>query len=287
MAIVITGATGHLGRLVITHLIVRGVPAGDITAIARDGEKASDLAARGVRVYLADYDQPDTFTDAFHPGDRVLLISAPVPGNRAAQHRAVIDAAEKADVAHLAYTSIFGSPTADFLLAREHQTTERSILDSGLPYTFLRNNWYTEMYLTDLPGIMERGVLLSNAPEGSRVASAPRADYAEAAAVVLTTDGHQGKAYELSGDTAWSYEEFTEELTRQSGHKVVHTSLPASEHKQILVNVGVPESFADLLVDADEAIGRGALAATPGDLSNLIGRPTTPIPSVIATALAS
>ncbi|MEO3814752.1 SDR family oxidoreductase [Sphaerisporangium sp. B11E5] len=287
MSIVITGSTGHLGRLVIEDLLARGVPADGITAVARSEEKAAGLATRGLRVHIADYDRPETFAGAFHPGDRVLLISSPVLGNRVAQHGVVVDAARVAGVAQIAYTSVFGSPQADFLLAREHQGTEQLILDSGLPYTFLRNNWYTEVYLGDLPGTLERGVLLSNAPEGSRVASAPRADYAAAAAVVLSTDGHLDTAYELSGDVAWSFEDFAEELTRLSGHKVVHVSVPAAERRQILVSAGVPEGFADVLVDVDEAIGRGALAGTPGDLARLIGRPTTPVPSVIAAALAS
>ncbi|MFC6080433.1 SDR family oxidoreductase [Sphaerisporangium aureirubrum] len=288
MSIVITGATGQLGRLIIADLLAAGVPAGEITAVARSAEKAADLGALGVRTRIADYDLPETFADVFQAGDRALLISGSEAGRRIPQHTVVVDAAKAAGVAQLAYTSVFGGPKADFLLAREHQATEQLILDSGLPYTFLRNNWYSEVYagdLADLAGIIERGVLLTNAPGDSRVASATRGDFAAAAAVVLTTDGHLNKAYELGGDVAWSFEEFADEVTRQSGEKVVHAAVPAAERKAILVGVGVPEGFAEILVDVDEAIGRGALAGTPGDLSRLIGRPTTPIADSIAAAL--
>jgi len=287
MSIVITGATGQLGRLIIKDLLAAGVPADGITAVARSADKAADLVAKGVGLHIADYDRPETFAGAFRPEDRVLLISASEVGKRTAQHAAVIDAAKAAGVAQLGYVGVFGGPKADFLLAAEHRETEQSILDSGLPYTFLRNNWYSEMYTGDLAGIVERGAIVNHVAEGGRIATATRSDFAAAAAVVLHTDGHLNKAYELSGDTAWTFEEFAEELTRQTGTKVVHTSVSAAEHKAILTGVGLPEGFADILVDVDDAISRGALSGTPGDLSRLIGRPTTPIADTIAEALAS
>ncbi|AWS40238.1 SDR family oxidoreductase [Streptosporangium sp. 'caverna'] len=287
MSIIITGATGQLGRMIIADLLAAGVPADEITAVARSEEKAADLVARGVRLHVADYDRPETFAGAFRPEDRVLLISGTDVGRRTAQHGAVIDAAKAAGVAQLAYLSVFGGPKADFLLAGDHRETERMILDSGLPYTFLRNNWYSEMYVGDLPGTVERGAIVTNAPAGSRIATAPRTDYAAAAAVVMNDDGHLNKAYELGGDTAWSFEEFAEEVSRQTGTKVVHTSVTAAERQAILTGAGVPAAFAEILVDVDNAIGRGALASTPGDLSRLIGRPTTPIADSIAAARAS
>jgi NAD(P)H dehydrogenase (quinone) len=289
MSIVITGATGQLGRLIITDLLAAGVPAEGITAVVRSKEKAADLVAEGVRLHLADYDRPETFTGAFRPEDRVLLISGTDVGRRTAQHAAVIEAAKAAGVAQLGYVGVFGGPKADFLLADEHRETEQLILDSGLPYTFLRNNWYSDarMFTGDLPGIVERGAIVNNVAVGSRIATAPRTDYAAAAAVVMNADGHLNKAYELGGDTAWTFEEFAEEVSRQTGKKVVHTSLSAAEHKALLTGAGVPAAFADILVDVDDAISRGALSATPGDLSRLIGRPTTPIADSIAAALAS
>jgi NAD(P)H dehydrogenase (quinone) len=289
MSIVVTGATGQLGRLTIADLLAAGVPADQITAIARSPGKAADLAARGVRLQVADYDRPETFAEAFHPGDRVLLISGTDLGRRSAQHAAVIDAAAAAGVAQLAYTGVFGGPAADFLLAAEHRATEQLILDTGLPYTFLRNNWYTDApgLTANLSGILERGAIVNSVHADSRIATAPRTDYAAAAAVVMRSGGHLNKAYELSGDTAWTYGEFAGEVSRQSGTTVVHTYIPPQEQKATLVGMGLPEAIADILVDVDDAINRGRLAGTPGDLSRLIGRPTTPIADTIAAALAS
>ena len=285
MSIIVTGATGRLGRLVVTDLLAAGVPAEEITAVARDKGKAADLVPASVRVVIADYDRPESFADVFTSVDRVLLVSGPDLGARLPQHVTVIDAAAAAGVAQLAYTSVFGGPKADFRLAADHQWTEQHIIDAGLPYTFLRNNWYSEMYLGDVAGTLQRGAIVSNVTPGSRIATATREDYAAAAAAVLRGDGHLGRAYELSGDTAWSLEEFAAELSRQAGTPVTHTSVSAAEHRAILTGVGVPEAFADILVDVDDAISRGALAGTPGDLSRLIGRPTTPIAETIAAAL--
>ncbi|TDC36560.1 NAD-dependent epimerase/dehydratase family protein [Micromonospora sp. 15K316] len=288
MSIAITGATGQLGRLVIEELLTAGVPADRITAVARSAEKAADLVARGVRLHLGDYDRPETFAGAFRPEDRVLLISASDVGRRIAQHAAVVDAAAAAGVAQLAYVGVFGGPKADFLLAGEHRATEELILATGLPYTFLRNNWYSDasMFTGDLAGIMARGAIANSVHAESRIATAPRADYAAAAAAVLTSDAHLNTAYELSGDTAWTFGEFAEMITRQSGAEVVHTYLPPHEQKAILAAAGVPDAIAEILVDVDDAINRGALAGTPGDLSRLIGRPTTPMTETVAAALA-
>jgi NAD(P)H dehydrogenase (quinone) len=285
MSIVITGATGQLGRIVIADLLAAGVPGDEITAVVRSKEKAAGL--EGVRLHLGDYDQPETFAGAFRPEDRVLLISGTDVGRRTAQHAVVIDAAKAAGVAQLAYVGVFGGPKADFLLAADHRETEQLILDSGLPYTFLRNNWYSDgpSYTGDLAGIVARGAITTSVTPGSRIATAPREDYAAAAAVVMSGDGHLNKAYELSGDTAWTLEEFAEEVSRQTGKKIVHTSVCAAEFKAILTAAGVPEPFADVLVDVDDAISRGVLAGTPGDLSRLVGRPTTPIADSIAAAL--
>ncbi|RST12559.1 SDR family oxidoreductase [Streptomyces sp. WAC05374] len=284
MSIVITGATGHLGRLVVEALLADGVPAHGIAAVVRDKEKAADLAERGVELRVADYDHPETLAGAFEAGDRVLLVSGNEVGRRVAQHTAVIAAAKAAGVAQLAYTGILGGPDADFDLADEHRATERLILDSGLPYTLLRNGWYTENYTDHLAPVLEHGAVVANAGDG-RVASAARADYAAAAAAVLTQDGHLGTAYELSGDTAWSFTEYAAEVARQSGRPIAYTDVPAETHLSILTGAGVPAPFAAILVDVDRAIERGRLAGTSGDLARLIGRPTTPLADTVAEAL--
>ncbi|MFD0266665.1 NmrA family NAD(P)-binding protein [Streptomyces sp. NPDC127106] len=284
MSIVVTGATGALGRLVVEELLTR-VPATEIAVAVRDKTKAADLAERGVEVRIADYDAPETLADAFRAGDRVLLISGNAVGRRVPQHTAVIAAAKAARVAQLAYTGILGGPEADFELAAEHKVTERAVLESGLPYTFLRNGWYHENYTAQLAGVLEHGTVVGSAGEG-RIASAARADYAAAAAAVLTGEGHLNRIYELSGDTAWSMAEYAAEVSVQSGKEIAYTELPADAHLSALTGAGVPEGFAALLVDVDAAISRGSLGHTGGDLSRLIGRPTTPVTEAIAAALA-
>ncbi|GGV92838.1 NAD(P)-dependent oxidoreductase [Streptomyces gelaticus] len=285
MSIVVTGATGELGRLVVEQLLTT-VPASEIAAVVRNEEKAAPLAARDVELRVADYDRPESLQDVFRAGDRVLLISGSEVGRRVPQHTAVIDAAEAAGVAQLAYTGILGGPDADFRLAAEHKATEQLILDSGLPHTFLRNGWYTENYTANLAPVLAHGAVVANAGDG-RVASATRADYAAAAAAVLTGEGHIGAAYELSGDVAWSLAEYAAEISKATGKEIAYRNVPAAAHQEILVGAGVPEFFAEILVDVDEAIKRGLLAATSGDLARLIGRPTTPLASTVAAAVAA
>ncbi|AWZ07504.1 MULTISPECIES: SDR family oxidoreductase [unclassified Streptomyces] len=285
MSIVVTGATGALGRLVVEELLTR-VPADRIAAVVRDAAKAADLAERGVELRVADYDDPASLARAFRAGDRVLLVSGNEIGRRIAQHTAVLKAARAAGVAQLAYTGILGGPEADFELAAEHRATEQAILDSGIPYTFLRNGWYHENYTRDLTSHLERGALVGSAGEG-RVASAARADYAAAAAVVLTGEGHLNRAYELSGDASWSLAEYAAELSAQSGREVAYTELTPEAHRAVLTAAGLPEGFAAVFADVDAAIRRGRLGSTDGDLARLIGRPTTPVSGAIADALAA
>lgn len=285
MSIVVTGATGHLGQLVIDELLKR-VPASDVAAVVRDAGKAADLAARGVELRVADYSHPETLKDAFHAGDKVLLISGSEVGLRIAQHSAVVDAAAEAGVALLAYTGVLGGPDADFKLADEHKATETHILASGLPYVFLRNGWYSEVYTENLAPVLEHGAVVSNAGEG-RVSSASRADYAAAAAVVLTGEGHENTAYELSGDTAWSFAEYAALVSELTGKEITYNNVPAETRQAILEGAGLPAAFAAILVDVDQAIERGLLAGTNGDLARLTGRPTTLIRESLAAALKS
>lgn len=283
--ITVTGATGHLGRLVVGGLLER-VPAEQVAAVVRNEDRAADLAARGVRLRVADYGEPESLRDTFGAGEKVLFISGSEVGRRVSQHRAVVDAAKEARVGLLVYTSILGGPKADFQLAAEHQATEQMILDSGLPCIFLRNGWYHENYTEQLATVLEHGAVVGSAGSG-RVASAARADYAAAAVAVLTGNGHEGRAFELSGDTAWSFPEYAAEVGRQSGKEIRYVDLPPAEHRKVLIEAGMPEPLADLVADVDAAIARGLLAATPGELARLIGRPTTPIADAIASGLAA
>jgi NAD(P)H dehydrogenase (quinone) len=283
MSIVVTGATGQLGRLVIDELLAR-VPATEVVAVVRDAGKASDIAARGVELRIADYSDAGSLANAFQAGETVLLISGSEVGQRIPQHTAVVDAAKNAGVARIAYTGVLGGPAADFTLADDHKATEQAILDSGLPYTFLRNGWYTENYIAQIPVQLEHGVVGSTGD--GRVGSATRQDFAEAAAAVLVGEGHENQAYELSGDEAWTLAEYAAELSKQSGKEVAYADVPPEALRGILLGAGLPEQFAEILVDVDvSGISRGLLQGGNGDLSRLIGRPTTSLTDTIAVAL--
>ncbi|MET9128655.1 NAD(P)H-binding protein [Streptomyces antibioticus] len=282
MSIVVTGATGHLGRHVVEQLLEK-VPAQEITAVVRDEAKAADLAARGVRLAVADYNTPETFDGLFAAGDKVLLISGnEFDKGRPGQHQVVIDAAKAAGAALLAYTSAPGPLTA--ALADDHRATERALTASGVPYTLLRNGWYHENYTEQLAPVLAHDAVVSAAGEG-RISSASRADYAAAAVAVLTGEGHENRTYELGGDEAWSLTEYAAELSRQTGREIVHTPVSTEALTGILTGAGLPEQFAAILAGVDASIEKGELVVTSGDLSRLIGRPTTPVTEAITAAL--
>jgi NAD(P)H dehydrogenase (quinone) len=284
MSVVITGATGHLGRLVVENLLQQGVPAQDITAAGRDTTKIKDLADRGVRVRAIDYDDPATLDEAFRGATRILLISASEVGQRARQHGHAIDAARRAGAGLLVYTSIANADTTTLRLAEEHQATEMALRASGLEYVLLRNSWYIENYTAQIPAILERGSLPGSAGDG-RVSAATRADYAAAAAAVLATDGHAGRVYELGGDQAFTLTELAAEISAQAGQPVSYHDLPAEEYAQLLVGVGLPEAAAAIVADADRGLARGDLYVGSGHLHQLIGRPTTSLHDAVAAAL--
>ncbi|WP_020499852.1 NAD(P)H-binding protein [Sciscionella marina] len=286
MKLVVTGATGKLGRAVVAELL-RLVPAERVTAVVRDEAKAADLAAQGVPIRMADYTRPDTLAEVFGPGDRVLFVSTNVPGaERMAQHAAVIEAAKAAEVGLLAYTSVLDAPNAGFSIGRDHWATEQLITATGLPSVMLRNGWYNENYTGFLGPTMQAGRVFGAAGDG-RVATAAVADYAMAAAIVLTADDGLRPVYELSGDTAWSLAEFAAELSAQTGADIAYDSMEPAQYKAIMLDAGVPEASADALLEADAAIARGELSATPGDLRRLIGRPTTTIAASVTSTLAA
>ncbi|WMI57880.1 SDR family oxidoreductase [Streptomyces rochei] len=283
MSIVVTGATGHLGRHVVRQLLEK-VPADRVTAVVRDRDRAADLAALGVRIAVADYNAPESFDGVFAPGDRVLLISGnEFDKGRVRQHTVVIDAAKKAGAALLAYTSAPSSLTA--ALADDHRATEEVLVGSGVPYVLLRNGWYHENYTEQLAPVLEHGAVVQAAGDG-RVSSASRADYAAAAVAVLTGEGHENKAYELGGDEAWSFAEYAAELSKQTGKEIVYTPVSTEAYTGILTGAGVPGPLAGVLAGVDAAIEKGELVVTTGDLARLVSRPTTPLAEAVAAALA-
>lgn len=280
--IAVTGATGQLGRLTLQALLDRGVPAGNLVALVRDPAKAADLAAQGIQVRQADYRQPDTLSAALNGVNRLLLVSSNDFDDRVGQHRHVIEAARDAGVDLIAYTSILNADRSGMILAGDHQATEALLRDSGVPFTLLRNGWYTENY--DLKGAVKNGAILGAA--GTHALNpAPRQDYAEAAAAVLSTDGHAGQTYELAGDEAVTLADLAAEVARQSGQPVAYHDLSAEEYARTLAGFGVPEGFAHVLADSDTGITRGELTTDRRDLSRLIGRPTTPITQAVTDAL--
>ncbi|MET0543452.1 MAG: SDR family oxidoreductase [Variovorax sp.] len=282
---VITGASGQLGRLVLQELL-RTVPARQIVAAARTPSKLQDFATLGVQVREADYARADTLVTAFAGADRLLLISSSEVGQRAAQHRAAIDAAVQAGVKLIAYTSILFADTSPLGLAAEHLETEQMLKASGIPFVLLRNGWYTENYAASVPAAVQHGALMGSAGQG-RIASAARADYAAAAAAVLTREGQGGLVYELAGDSAYTLAEFAAEIAHQSGKPVAYADMPRAQFKAALIGVGLPDGFAALLADSDAGAAKGALFDDSRTLSSLIGRPTTPWAKTIATALAA
>ena len=281
--IVVTGASGQLGRLVIEALLKK-LPAGEIVAAVRNPEKVADLAARGVQVRPADYDQPASLAAAFKGADKLLLISASEVGRRVPQHRAVIDAAKAAGVGLLAYTSLLHADTSPLPLAAEHKETESLIRASGLPAVILRNGWYTENYTAGVPTALQYGVVLGSAKQG-RIASAARADFAEAAAAVLTHENQAGRIYELAGDESYTLSELAAEIARQSGKAVAYQDLPESEFKTALLGAGLPDFLATLLAESDVGASKGGLFDDSRQLSALIGRPTTPLAELVRLAL--
>ncbi len=281
--IVVTGANGQLGRLVIQNLL-KTVSASQVVGAVRTPAKAADLATLGVEVREADYTKPATLAAAFAGAKKLLLISSSEVGQRAVQHRAAIDAAEAADVQLLAYTSILRAPTSRIALAVEHRETEAMLKASGVPHVLLRNGWYTENYTGSLEAALAHGVVLGAARDG-RIAAAARADYAAAAAAALLRDGQSGRVYELAGDQAFTLSEYAAEIARQSGKSVAYRDLPEAEFKSALLGVGLPEGFAGVLAQSSAASAMGELFDEGHQLSALIGRPTTPMADSVGVAL--
>jgi NAD(P)H dehydrogenase (quinone) len=284
--IVVTGASGQLGRLVIDRLLQK-VPAPEIVAAVRSPEKAADLAAKGVQVRQADYAQPATLEAAFAGAKKILLISSSEVGQRVAQHQAVIDAAKRAGVELLVYTSVLHADTSLLGLAEEHRQTEVALAASGVPGAVLRNGWYHENYTAGIAGDLSHGAHFGSAGDG-RISSAARADYADAAVAVLTSSEDQvGRVYELAGDASYSLAEFAAEVSRQSGKPLVYTDLPEAAYKAALLQAGLPGFVAELLANSDAAAAKGALFDDGRQLSKLIGRATTPLAASVAAALQS
>lgn len=278
----ITGASGQLGRLVLKALMERVDPA-RIVGLVRDPSRLDDLAAAGLSLRAFDYNAPDALAPALAGVDRLLLISSSEIGRRTAQHRAVIEAAKAAGVGFIAYTSILHADDNPLDLALEHRATEALLKESGIAYALLRNGWYNENYLAGLDAVAAHGVLLGAAGDG-RVSSAARADYAAAAAKVLTDPSTATRVYELAGDDSFSQAELAALIAQASGKTVVYKDLPEDAYSAQLQAVGLPAPIANILADSSAKSAQGALFDDSRTLSALIGRPTTPIATSVAAA---
>ena len=280
MKIGVTGATGQLGRLVVESLKSK-VSAETIVALVRNPEKATDL---GIEARAFDYTQAENLLASLRGIDKLLLISGNEVGQRLPQHLAVIDAAKQSGVKQLFYTSILHADSSPLGLATEHLATEVAIKESGLTYTILRNGWYTENYTGSAKGAVGAGAFIGNAGDG-KIASAARVDYAEAAAVVLAGEGHEGKTYELAGDEAYTLTELAAEISKQSGKTIPYNNLTEAEYAGILKSFGLPDGLAEMLANSDTGASKGGLFDDSKVLSELIGRPTTSLAKVVADAL--
>ena len=273
--IAITGATGQLGQHVIANLL-NTTAANQLVAVVRNPAKAEALSQKGVVVRQADYGDEAALTKALQGVDKLLIISSSEVGQRAPQHRNIINAAKAAGVKFIAYTSLLHADKSPLGLHVEHVATEKALAESGVPYALLRNGWYTENYLASAPPALEHGVFIGAAGEG-KIASATRTDYAAAAARVIAEEGHAGKVYELAGDHGWTLGELAAELAKQSGKKVVYQNLSQADFAAALKSVGLPAGLADMLADSDVGASKGGLFDDSHTLSKLIGRPTTPL----------
>ncbi|MBD2438658.1 SDR family oxidoreductase [Nostoc sp. FACHB-110] len=281
--IVITAASGQLGRLVL-HELLKSVPANQLVAAVRNPEKVSDFASLGVQVRQIDYTQPHTLDIAFAGAEKVLLISSSEIGDRVTQHTNVINACKQAGVKLLAYTSLLHADSSPLPLAAEHYQTEVVLKESGVPYVILRNSWYTENYIVSIPVALEYGAVMGCAGE-AKIASAARADYAAAAATVLLANDQAGKVYELSGDVAYTLSEFAAEVSQQSGKQVIYQNLSEDEYINVLKNAGLPEPVAVMLAESETGAAKGGLFDDSQTLSQLIGRPTTTLSESIQAVL--
>lgn len=280
MKIGVTGATGQLGRLIVAQL-KNSVAKEDIVALVRTPEKASDL---GVEAREFDYSKSEELAEKLDGIDHLLLISGSEIGQRAVQHKNVIDAAVKADVKWIVYTSLLHADTSSLSLADEHLASEKALKESGIDYTILRNGWYTENYTGSIAGALAAGAFVGSAGDG-KISSAARADYAEAAAVVITDENHKGKVYELAGDDAYTLSYLAEEISKQTGKEIPYSNLPEAEYAKILLSAGLPEMFANAIANWDVSASEGVLLDNSKQLSQLIGRPTTSLSESVKEAL--
>ncbi|MFD9698053.1 NAD(P)H-binding protein [Lentzea sp. NPDC059081] len=278
MSVVVFGATGRLGRHLVRCLLVRGADPGSLHGTGRKAERLRELAGTGVRTSFVDYDDPESVRRVLGRGDTLMLVSGSDMAERAVQHRTVVDTAVAAGVARIVYTSVVNAGDPAFVFAPDHIAAETHVRDSGVPFTFLRNGWYTENF-GHLLRFADTTGTITTCTGGGRVASATRLDLADAAAAVLVGgDVHDGRTYELGGDQAWSFDEFAQACAEVLGKPVRHNDVTPDQRTEFLVGqAGLTTTSARFVTDFDLNVRDGLLGRSTGELSRLIGRPTTPL----------
>ncbi|TNE71994.1 SDR family oxidoreductase [bacterium] len=282
MKIAVTGATGQLGRLVVAELKNK-IGAENIVALVRTPEKAADF---GVEVRSFDYAKPETQAEALKGIDRLVLISSSEIGQRAVQHKNVLEAAKQADIKWIVYTSLLHADTSSLSLAGEHLETEAALKASGITFTILRNGWYTENYTASIGGALAGGAFIGSAGEG-KVSAATRQDFAEAVVAAVTKESTQGKTFELAGDVSFTLADLAAEISAQTGKNIPYSNLPEAKYAEILTGFGLPEGFAAAIAGWDVSVSKGDVFDDSKQLSSLIGRPTTPLSVAVKDALAA
>jgi NAD(P)H dehydrogenase (quinone) len=278
MTIVVTGATGHYGHLAVQSLLGRGVPAADIVATGRRVERAADL---GVTVREAPYEDTAALRAVFEGADKVLFVSGSEAGKRIPEHRNVVDAATDAGVGYIAYTSAPKADRSSMMLAEEHLATERMLIESGITYAFLRNDWYLENY--DLRAAVANGAIYGAAGTG-QISGALRADLAEAGAAAIIA-AEPNRVYELGGEP-FTLGELAAVTSQVSGKPVAYNDLSEGQYTEFLVGVGLPEGYAKILADSDRGAAQGDLYVPVDDMEKLLGRPVTLLVDAVRQFLA-
>ncbi|WP_291579220.1 SDR family oxidoreductase [Clostridium sp. UBA6640] len=280
MKILVTGATGKLGSKVV-EMLLKAVPASQLAVSVRNPKKAEGLRARGVEVRHGDFEKPETLDSAFSGIDRLLIISTSGEDEAVIrQHINAVAAAQRAQVKFIAYTSVTNASESSLFLAMPHRAREEAILKTGIPYSFLRNNWYLENEIGSIKGVIAGAPWITSGGAG-KVGWALQQDYAEVAANVLTGKGHENTVYELSGKLM-TQGELASALGEVLGKEVLVQQVDDTTYANIMKGSGVPEAHIPTLVNMQKGIRDGQLEVESNDLEKLLGRSASPIKEALS-----
>lgn len=284
--LLVTGATGHLGKLALQFLLTK-LPASELAVLVRDPAKATDLQALGVELRTGDYFDYASLVPAFAGIDTLLLVSSGSLEDRVVQHTNAINAARENRVQHVVYTSMVGAAEdMKFLTGSDHYHTEDYLKQSGLRYTILRNAFYHEALL----GLLGEAANSGQWPypgEGATLSPASRADLAEALALVgLHPAAHKGQTYNLTGTQVYSFPELAAEVGEAAGRPVAYVPISLDDFRATLLAAGVPAPFVPLIVSVAEAQQAGQMSLVDDALPRLLGRAPQPLVATLRPLLS-